>query len=141
MVDGLKTVQQDNPIIGDIRGSGLLIAAELVKDRTTKEPAADETVAVFELTRKHGLVTSKAGPHRSVLRLVPPMCLSERDVPIIVGAMARSFSELIDRTQSPKKNPPIMRSGCKVNVPAMTVPIKHPIIADKWARLLPRRIM
>ena len=94
LVEGLKTVQRDNSVIGDIRGSGLLIAVELVKDRTTKEPATDETAAVFELTRKHGLVTSKAGPHRSVLRLVPPMCLTEQDVPVIVDAMARSFSEL-----------------------------------------------
>ena len=94
LLEGLKDVQRDNPVIGDVRGTGLLMAVELVKNRSTKEPASEETAAVFESTRKYGLVTSKAGAHRSVLRLVPPMCLSEQDVPIIVDAMARSFAEL-----------------------------------------------
>lgn len=94
LLEGLKSVQRDYPVIGDVRGTGLLLAVELVRNPTTKEPASEETAAVFENTRKYGLVTSKAGPHRNVLRLVPPMCLSEQDVPVIVDAMARSFSEL-----------------------------------------------
>ncbi|MDE0310305.1 MAG: aspartate aminotransferase family protein [Acidiferrobacterales bacterium] len=94
LLEGLKSVQRDYPVIGDVRGTGLLMAVELVKDPATKEPASDETAAVFENTRKYGLVTSKAAPHRNVLRLVPPMCLSEKDVPVIVDAMARSFHDL-----------------------------------------------
>lgn len=93
-VEGLKTVQRDNPVIGDVRGSGLLIAVDLFKDRTTKQPATDETAAMFEFTGKHGLVSSKTGPHRSILRLVLPMGRAEHNLPVIVDAMTCSFSEL-----------------------------------------------
>ncbi len=97
LLDGLSGLMSDHPVIGDVRGRGLMIAVELVKDRHTKEPASEETALVFEKTRDYGLVTSKAGPERSVLRLVPPMCLSSEDVPYIVEAMDRSFVALKDR--------------------------------------------
>lgn len=94
LLDGLTGLMHDHPIIGDVRGRGLMIAVELVKDRQSKEPAPEETAVVFEETRFNGLVTSKAGPDRSVLRLVPPLCLSTEDVPEIVQSMDRSFAAL-----------------------------------------------
>ncbi len=92
--DGLAGLMSDHTVIGDVRGKGLMIAIELVKDRGSKQPATDETAIVFEKTRDYGLVTSKAGPERSVLRLVPPLCLASDDVPVIVDAMDRSFAAL-----------------------------------------------
>ena len=94
LLDGLSGLMHDHPIIGDVRGRGLMIAVELVKDRQSKEPAPEETAIVFEENRFNGLVTSKAGPDRSVLRLVPPLCLSTEDVPEIVQSMDRSFAAL-----------------------------------------------
>ena len=94
LLDGLTGLMDEHLVIGDVRGKGLMIAVELVKDRHSKEPATDETAIVFEKNRDFGLVTSKAGPERSVLRLVPPMCLSSDDVPVIVDAMDRSFAAL-----------------------------------------------
>jgi len=81
-------------VIGDIRGVGLMLAIELVKDRNTKEPAPAETAFVFERTREHGLVMSKSGVYRNVLRMVPPLCLSMDDVDPVVKAMERSFHDL-----------------------------------------------
>ncbi len=94
LLEGLSGLMDDHPVIGDVRGRGLMLAIELVKDRNTKEPATEETAIVFEETRFNGLVTSKAGPDRSILRLVPPLCLSIDDVPAIVEAMDRSFAVL-----------------------------------------------
>ena len=94
LVDGLRGLMDEHPNIGDVRGRGLMIAVELVKDRGSKAPATEETAIVFEQNRHHGLVSSKAGPERSVLRLVPPMCLAQSDVPTIVEAMDRSFAAL-----------------------------------------------
>lgn len=71
-----------------------MMAVELVKDRKTKAPATEETALVFEETRRQGIVVSKSGPHRSVLRMVPPLCLSMDDVPAVLEAFERSFAVL-----------------------------------------------
>lgn len=92
MLGALKDLQQKHAVIGDVRGRGLMMAIELVRDRATKEPATEETAAVFEASREEGLVLSKSGPYRSVLRMVPPLCLSSSDVGLFADAMDRAFS-------------------------------------------------
>ncbi len=93
LLGALRDLQQKYQVIGDVRGRGLMLAIELVKDRRSKVPATDETARVFEASRRHGLVLSKSGPHRSVLRMVPPLCLSMDDVQSVAGAMEASFAE------------------------------------------------
>lgn len=87
----LEKLQQKYPVIGDVRGRGLMMAIELVKDRATKTPDPETTARVFEETRRQGLVLSKSGPDRSILRMVPPLCLSMEDVDPVAEAMDRSF--------------------------------------------------
>jgi alanine-glyoxylate transaminase/(R)-3-amino-2-methylpropionate-pyruvate transaminase len=95
LLDALKNLQQKYSIIGDVRGRGLMLAMEFVKDRRTKEPATEETARIFELSREEGLVLSKSGPFRSVLRLVPPMCIGAEDVAFFASAMDRSLSRAL----------------------------------------------
>ena len=85
-------------MIGDVRGTGFMQAIELVKDRETKEPAPDETAFVFEQTRVHGIVLSKSGQFKNVLRMVPPLCLSMEDVGPVLEAFDRSFQDLANST-------------------------------------------
>lgn len=87
----LQALQERFEVIGDVRGSGLMVAIELVKDRNTREPDTETTARVFEQTRRHGLVVSKSGPDRSVLRLVPPLCLSLDDVEEVADKLERCF--------------------------------------------------
>lgn len=94
LLESLKSLQQRYPVIGDVRGHGLMIGMELVRDRANKIPATDETAAVFEATREEGLVVSKSGPYRSVLRMVPPLCLSSEDVAFCHEALDRAFARL-----------------------------------------------
>ena len=82
------------PVIGDVRGRGLMLAIEMVKDRRTKEPDRETTAAVFEACRAAGLILSKSGPHQSVLRMVPPMCLSLDDVDAVAEGLDRAFASL-----------------------------------------------
>ena len=82
-------------MIGDVRGRGLMLAIEMVKDRRTKEPDSAVTAAVFENCRAQGLILSKSGPHRSVLRMVPPMCLSHDDVDRVAEGLDRAFREVL----------------------------------------------
>ncbi|MFT7533384.1 MAG: alanine-glyoxylate transaminase/(R)-3-amino-2-methylpropionate-pyruvate transaminase, partial [Gammaproteobacteria bacterium] len=91
---GLQSLMEKYEVIGDVRGKGLMLAIELVKDRQSKEPDPDTTAAVFEATRPCGIVVSKSGPYRSVLRMVPPLCLSVADVDVVVEAMDQCFASV-----------------------------------------------
>jgi len=91
---GLEELKKHSPLIGDIRGQGLMLAIELVKDRTTKEPAPEATIAVFEETRCNGLVASRSGPYRNVIRMCPPLCLAMSDVDDVLERFIRSFQTI-----------------------------------------------
>ncbi len=93
----LTDLQRRFPVIGDVRGEGFMLAIELVKDAGSKAPASEETAYVFERTRVHGLVLSKSGIYKNVLRMVPPLCLSMDDVTPVAEALERSFRDLQTR--------------------------------------------
>jgi alanine-glyoxylate transaminase/(R)-3-amino-2-methylpropionate-pyruvate transaminase len=88
----LKNLQSRHASIGDVRGRGLMLAIEMVKDRKTKEPDKEKTSAVFERCREQGIILSKSGPSQSCLRMVPPMCLSLADVEQVAEALDAAFS-------------------------------------------------
>ncbi|WP_120502342.1 aspartate aminotransferase family protein [Roseovarius sp. EL26] len=90
----LNELKDKYPVIGDVRGRGLMLAIEMVKDRKTKEPDRETTSAVFEQCRTQGLILSKSGPYQSCLRMVPPMCLSMDDVAQVADGLDRAFSNL-----------------------------------------------
>ena len=92
LLERLTDLQTQHPAIGDVRGCGLMLAIEMVKNCQTKEPDPETTAAVFEHARDHGLILSKSGPHRSVLRFVPPLCLSLNDVDAITDGLDASFT-------------------------------------------------
>jgi len=88
----LNRLHQKHEIIGEVRSHGLMLAIELVTDRKSKTPAAAATADIFEKTREHGLVMSKSGADRNILRMVPPMCIQENDVAQVEHALERVFS-------------------------------------------------
>ena len=90
----LSELQDRHEVIGDVRGCGLMLAIELVKNRGTREPDPETTARLFEETRRQGLVPSKSGPYRSVLRMVPPLCLSLDDIDPIVDGFERCFARI-----------------------------------------------
>ena len=69
--------QRDIALIGDVRGMGAMIAIELVKDRATRAPAADEVLAVVKHCAEHGLLTMRAGLYANCLRLLMPLVISD----------------------------------------------------------------
>ena len=87
-----ERLHQRHEIVGTVRGRGLMMAIELVTDRKTKAPASDITADIFEKTREHGLVMSKSGANRNILRMVPPMCIQEDDVAQVKDALERCFA-------------------------------------------------
>ena len=77
---GLQELATRHRLIGDVRGLGLMLGVELVRDRQTKEPAKDEALAIMEHTRELGVLIGKGGLHGNVLRIKPPMCITAADV-------------------------------------------------------------
>ncbi len=88
----LKDLQTRHAAIGDVRGRGLMLAIEFVKDRDSKAPDRETTSAVFEKCREQGLILSKSGPYQSCLRMVPPMCLSLEDVEKVAEGLDAALS-------------------------------------------------
>ncbi|MDE8587355.1 aspartate aminotransferase family protein [Arthrobacter sp. NQ4] len=80
--------------VGDVRGAGLFIGFELVKDRGTREPDRDLALAVLEQLRERGVLTSVAGPHGNVLKLRPPLAFQASDIDWLVGALDDSLTAL-----------------------------------------------
>ncbi|HXM95938.1 MAG TPA: aspartate aminotransferase family protein [Candidatus Dormibacteraeota bacterium] len=90
----LEELQAKHPLIGDVRGMGLMQALELVKDRKTKEPAAEATNQVMERARQNGLLIGKGGLYGNTLRLAPMLNTSKSDVDEAVRILDKSFSEV-----------------------------------------------
>jgi alanine-glyoxylate transaminase/(R)-3-amino-2-methylpropionate-pyruvate transaminase len=70
---GLEQLWENYPLVGDVRGKGLMQGVEMVTDRKTKEPATDAVGQLFEATRRHGLLIGKGGIYGNVLRIAPPL--------------------------------------------------------------------
>ncbi len=92
--DKLLELQKKYPVIGEVRGMGLLQAIELVRDPQTKEPATQEIAALMERTRENGILVGKGGLYGNVLRISPPMNIGKSDVDQFVKAMDKSFSQI-----------------------------------------------
>ncbi|WP_316817121.1 aminotransferase class III-fold pyridoxal phosphate-dependent enzyme [Pedobacter nyackensis] len=73
LIKGLKELMQKHKIIGDVRGKGLFVGAELVRDRATLEPAVPEIDEIVEEMRNRGFLMSTDGPLHNVLKIKPPM--------------------------------------------------------------------
>ena len=89
---GLEALQEKHELIGDVRGMGLMQALELVKNRTSKEPAAQETAQFMEECRKRGLLVGKGGLYGNVIRTSPPLNISRTDVDEAIRVMDEAFT-------------------------------------------------
>jgi 4-aminobutyrate aminotransferase-like enzyme len=90
----LDELQQKYPVIGDVRGKGLMLALELVKDRVTKEPAPEITLQLLERTRDNGLLIGRGGLYGNVIRLSPMLNIGKPDVDDAVRILDKSLGQL-----------------------------------------------
>jgi len=90
--EGLVRLQQEYPLIGDVRGKGLMLGVELVRDRGTKEPAPEETVELLEAWRGMGVLVGKSGLFGNVVRIKPPMCIGKADVDFSLETMRQCLA-------------------------------------------------
>ena len=88
---GLERLATSHKIIGDVRGMGLMLGVEMVRDRGTKEPAKEETADILEAAREMSLLVGKGGLNGNVLRIKPPMCITEADVDFALDVLERAL--------------------------------------------------
>lgn len=79
LLDGLRELKEKHSIIGDVRGVGMFIGIDLVKDRTSREPATAEAQHIITRLKQEFILFSADGPNRNVLKFKPPMVLSLDD--------------------------------------------------------------
>lgn len=94
LLAGLRELQQKFPLIGDVRGMGLFIGAELVRDRVTLEPATAEAAHIANRLRERGILISTDGPCHNVLKIRPPTCFSADDQAKIMEVLRESLAEV-----------------------------------------------
>jgi len=94
ILDGLNKLRDKHNLIGDVRGKGLMLGIELVKDRTSKEPAKEECAQVLETSKEMGLLLGKGGLWGQTIRFSPPMCLHEQDADFLLQVLDQAFGEL-----------------------------------------------
>jgi 4-aminobutyrate aminotransferase-like enzyme/Ser/Thr protein kinase RdoA (MazF antagonist) len=81
------------PLVGDVRGRGLFLGVELVRDAATKEPATEEAAYVVARLRERGVLVGVEGPARNVITIRPPLVFSDRDAELLVRALDEVLGE------------------------------------------------
>src|SRR5262249_61085083 len=87
--------QEKHPIIGDVRGMGLMQAVELVEDRESKKPATAQTAALMEASRENRILLGKGGFYGNVLRISPPLNIGKSDVDEFARRLDASFAKVL----------------------------------------------
>ena len=97
--DSLIRLAEKQRLIGDVRGSGLLVGLELVSDRKNKTPAVGETALLVELMKEAGVLVGTASWHGSALKLRPPLIARPRHVDLFIEALDSSLDD-VDRQRA-----------------------------------------
>ena len=94
LMDEVRKLSKDIEFIGDVRGSGLFIGIELVKDKATQEPGTQITKDLIEFARENGVFLSSDGPADNVLKIKPPMIVGRAEVDQFLDVLQRGLVKL-----------------------------------------------
>jgi len=93
LMKGLRSLMNSHPLIGDVRGLGLFVGIELVRDRAALTPAGDEAAYIANRMRDHGILLSTDGPFHNVLKIKPPMVFDTTNADFLVATLDKILRE------------------------------------------------
>jgi 4-aminobutyrate aminotransferase / (S)-3-amino-2-methylpropionate transaminase / 5-aminovalerate transaminase len=94
-LEGLRRLAAKHACIGDVRGLGLMIGVEIVKDRASRDPAPQLTKRVQEAMRERGVLVSITGVHGCVLRITPPLVITTAQVEIAIETLGAALGACV----------------------------------------------
>ena len=92
--DGLHQLQQRHPLIGDVRGTGLFFAVELVADAAGKAPAAAQARKLVNWMKDRGVLISRIGPMDNILKIRPPLLFSKQNADTLLNVLDEGLAAL-----------------------------------------------
>lgn len=99
-LQGLAKLRDEISIIGDVRGKGLMIGVEMVKDANTREPLSPQTMMqLWDMCKDRGIILGRGGYHGNVFRVKPPMCITRADVDFSLKVLQDVFNKALDEMQ------------------------------------------
>ena len=99
ILEGLKELATDQTLIGDIRGSGMFIGIDLVRDRSSREPATAETGKAVNLLRQEGVLIGSTGRYDNILKIRPPMVFSTENADLLLQKIKTVLEEIRNRDE------------------------------------------
>lgn len=97
LIEGLRARLENNPIVGDIRGRGLMVGIELVQDRKSKAHGIEEMKDAMEETRARGILIGKGGLFGNVIRIAPPMCIQESEIDTLITLVSEALDAVASK--------------------------------------------
>lgn len=94
LMSRLGKFREKCPLVGDVRGRGLMIGVELVRDRVSKDPAAEEAKKVRDLCRENGVLLGRGGSFANVIRLQPPLTLTAAQAGQAADVLEKALSDV-----------------------------------------------
>lgn len=89
---GIERIVADDPRAGDVRRAGLFLGVDCVTDRDSKKPAPDTAQAIVDALATRGVLTARAGEHRNVVKIRPPLVFEDSHAGVLLDALADSFA-------------------------------------------------
>jgi alanine-glyoxylate transaminase / (R)-3-amino-2-methylpropionate-pyruvate transaminase len=91
---GLGRLQERHPLVGEVRGLGLMLGVQLVADAASRSPATSQTLEVLEAAREMGVLLGKGGLDGNVLRIKPPLCITAEDADFALDVLDRALEKV-----------------------------------------------
>ena len=93
LMDGLRGLMADHPIMGDVRGLGLFSGFELVRERAGKAPATAQASQIVNRMKDHGILLSTDGPYENVIKIKPPLVFDRRNADFVIAMLDKVLRE------------------------------------------------
>lgn len=94
LMDGFKAILPTHPMMGDVRGMGLVIGVEIVMDKESRKPAKEAAEILVYKLKEQKIMTNNDGPDKNVLYFIPPMCFTCDNARTVVQAVDKTLHEI-----------------------------------------------